>query len=83
MTKEGNMTHLSKEKGKKIAQEMYWTQRRAQGYQDGEYCQRSGQDMPECHKVGMDEYSKGFRTGYYMQNDPDSESEIKNKSAAL
>ncbi len=76
------MTHLSKERGKKIAQEMYWTHRRAQGYEDGEFYKQCGQDMPECYKFGMDEYSKGFRTGFYKQNDADSVSNIKNKSSA-
>ena len=60
------MTHLSKEKGKKIAQDMYRTQRRAKGYEDGEYYKLIGQEMPQCHQVSMDEYSKGFRAGYYM-----------------
>ena len=59
------MSDLLKRKRDKLAQEMGWTPRRTQGYVDGETYQRIGQDMPRCHKDDMDEYSKGFRTGYY------------------
>ena len=63
------MTHLSKEKGEKIAQEMFWSPQRIQGCVDGMYCQRSGHDMPGCNKGSKDDYSKGFRAGYYGRND--------------
>jgi hypothetical protein len=29
--------------------------------------QRNGTELSESYKYGMDEYSKGFRTGYYTQ----------------
>ena len=60
-----------------LAQEMGWNPRRIHGYVDGEFYQRFKQDMPGCHKVGMDEYSKGFRTGYYKRDDPLSEANIR------
>jgi hypothetical protein len=66
-TKEGNMSDSMKEKRAKIAQEIGWTPRRVQGYEDGRFYQQSGHGMPWCHEVDMDEYSKGFRTGYYAQ----------------
>jgi hypothetical protein len=53
------------EKRNELAQEMSWTLKRAQGYVDGEISQRNGTDLSESCKYGMDEYSKGFRNGYY------------------
>ena len=61
------MSDLLKEKTDELAREMGWTLLRAQGYVDGEVAQKDGQDLPECHKDNMDEYSQGFRTGYYTQ----------------
>ncbi len=61
------MSDLLKEKRDELAQQMGWTLQRAEGYVDGETAQQSGQELPGCHKVAMDEYSKGFRTGYYTQ----------------
>ncbi len=61
------MSDMLKDERDELAQEMGWTPRRAKGYVDGKTYQRSGQDMPGCHKVDMDEYSDGFRTGYYTQ----------------
>ena len=53
------------EKRDMLVEEMGWSQERAQGYVDGESCQRNGLELSAEHKAGMDEYSKGFRTGYY------------------
>lgn len=68
-TEECHMSDLSKERRNKIAQEMYWTPQRIQGWVDGMYCQRSGNDAPTCLKIGIDDYSKGFRDGYYSRDD--------------
>jgi hypothetical protein len=67
MTKGGNMKDLLTEKRNELALEMCWTLKRAQGYVDGELSQRNGTELSESYKYGMDEYSKGFRTGYYTQ----------------
>ncbi len=76
------MSDVSKEKRNKIAQEIGWTPRRIQGYVDGRFYHRSGHDMPGWHKVDMDEYSKGFRTGYYEQDDQLSAADIQKQSSA-
>jgi hypothetical protein len=81
-SKEGNMGDLAKEKRDKIAQKMGWSQRRAQGYIEGRFYRRSGQDMPECHQAGRDDYSKGFKIGYNRQNHPDSEAKIQKEPLA-
>ena len=67
MKVEGDMSDLVKEKRDELAQEMGWSLERAQGYVDGETSERTGQEIPAYHKVAMDDYSKGFRTGYYTQ----------------
>jgi len=61
------MSDLLKEKRDNLVQEMGWTLERAQGYVDGETSQLSGQELTPYQKAAMDEYSKGFRTGYYTQ----------------
>lgn len=61
------MSDLTKENRDKIAQEIGWTPRRVLGYEDGRFYQLRAQDMPKCHEVDMDEYSKGFRIGYYTK----------------
>jgi hypothetical protein len=81
-TKESEMSDLAIEKRNKIAQAMGWTSRRAAGYIEGRFYRRSGQDMPKCHQVGMDDYSKGFRIGYNRQNHPDSEANIQKEPLA-
>jgi hypothetical protein len=81
-TKESEMSDLAIEKRNKIAQAMGWTSRRAAGYIEGRFYRRSGQDMPKCHQVGIDDYSKGFRIGYNRQNYPDSEANIQKEPLA-
>ena len=75
--------HLSNEVRRNIAQDMSWPRLRAQGCDDGEFYKLSGQNMPECLLSGMDEYSKGFRAGYYKQIDSDSVANIQKDSPAL
>lgn len=70
------MKDFATEKSKQLAEEMGWTKERAEGYVDGETCGLRGLAISFHQKMGMDEYSKGFRTGYYKQtcsielNDP-------------
>ena len=66
-TKEADMSTLLIDKRDSLAQRMGWTQQRAQGYVDGETSQLNGQELPDCHRAEMNEYSKGFRTGYYTR----------------
>ena len=76
------MKDLLTEKRNELAQEMSWTLKRAQGYVDGEISQRNGTDLSESQKYGMDEYSKGFRTGYYTQACSLSVSDIRETLSA-
>jgi hypothetical protein len=63
----GEMKEISRIKRDRLAQEMGWTLERAQGYVDGEASQQCGLELSPFHRVAMDEYSKGLRTGYYTQ----------------
>ena len=61
------MTGQSLTEVEALAQEMGWSIDRARGYVDGGASQQTGEDLASTHRFGMDEYSKGFRTGYYTQ----------------
>ena len=61
------MIHSDVAKVKDFAEEMGWSMERTRGYLDGVACQQTGQVLASHHKFSMDEYSKGFRTGYYTQ----------------
>ena len=65
--KGSNMKDLLIARSKELAQEMGWTLERAKGYVDGETSHRSGLKLSAYYKVAMDDYSKGYRTGYYTQ----------------
>ena len=61
------MQVLSKEKSKVLAELHGWSLTIAEGYVDGEACRRRGKVPPPHALVGMDEYSEGFRAGYYSR----------------
>ena len=61
------MKEVLLEKSKELAQELGWSLQQAEGYVDGEAYQRSGLELPNYHKLSMDEYAQGFRTGYFKQ----------------
>jgi hypothetical protein len=65
------MQILSKEKSKVLAEQHGWSLTTAEGYVDGEACRRRGKVPPAHVLVGMDEYSEGFRAGFYSRI-PDS-----------
>ena len=59
------MKVLSTEKSKLLAEQNGWSLNHAQGFVDGETSRRLGKS-PALHAlVGIDEYSMGFRAGYF------------------
>jgi hypothetical protein len=58
---------LSREKSKVLAEQHGWSLTIAEGYVDGEAFRRRGKTPPPHALVGMDEYSEGFRAGYYAR----------------
>jgi hypothetical protein len=48
-----------------LAERNGWSMARAQGFVDGELSRRRGVPPSTYARVGIDEYSLGFRAGYY------------------
>jgi hypothetical protein len=61
------MQVLSKEKSKVLAERHGWPLTVAEGFVDGEAFRKRGRTPPPHALVGMDEYSEGFRAGYYAR----------------
>ncbi len=77
------MKALPRKDGPALAEEMGWTQERVNGYMDGERYRREKLTLSMYHRVGIDEYALGFRTGYYEQNaKPVFSESIKKASSA-
>jgi len=64
------MQVLSEEKVKVLATRNGWSRAQAEGYIDGETCRRRGTTPSTYAQIGIDEYSLGFRAGYYERKDP-------------
>ena len=61
----GNVRVLTKEKCQAVAERNGWSIERAKGFVDGETCRLRGRKPSKYALVGIDEYSLGFRAGYY------------------
>ena len=59
------MHYLTKEKTKVLAERNGWSLAHAEGYVDGEASRRRGLKPSKHAQIGIDEYSQGFRAGYY------------------
>lgn len=59
------MKVLSEEKTKVLAEKNGWSLAHAEGYIDGESFRRRGMAPSKYAQIGIDEYSLGFRAGYY------------------
>ena len=59
------MKILSKEKVKVLAEKNGWSLTHAEGYVDGETFRRRGKTPSTYVQVGIDEYTRGFRSGFY------------------
>jgi hypothetical protein len=64
----GNMKVLSKVNV--LAERNGWSIARAQGFVDGEMARRRGARPSIYARVGIDDYSLGFRAGYYERGTP-------------
>lgn len=56
-----------KETRDKICKELRCSLEFAEGYLDGKMYRRHNMEMSSKFLDGLDEYAKGFRTGYYVQ----------------
>ena len=66
------MHYLTKEKTKVLAERNGWSLAHAEGYVDGQAYRRRGVAPSKHAQVGIDEYSLGFREGYYDRKAPES-----------
>lgn len=64
------MRVLSEEKIKVLAERNGWSAAYAQGFMDGETARRRGASPSKYAQIGIDEYSLGFRAGYYERGKP-------------
>ena len=62
------MKVLASEKIKWLAARNNWSLAQSEGYIDGETCRRRGTMPSKYAQIGIDEYSLGFRAGYYERN---------------
>ena len=46
------------------------------GYADGQAARRNKQSLSAYLRVGIDDYAKGFRAGFYARSMPDGVAEI-------
>jgi hypothetical protein len=49
---------------------MGWTMDRAAGYLEGQRYRQSGLELSAYLLVGIDDYARGFRAGYFERDDP-------------
>src|SRR5438477_179418 len=53
-----------------LADQHGWSLRCAEGFIDGEIARRRAKTPPQSVNIGIDDYSRGFRAGYYGRTDP-------------
>jgi len=64
------MKVLSTEKSKVVAEQQGWSLEFSQGFVDGETCRRLANSPTRCALVGIDQYSLGFRAGFFERQTP-------------
>ena len=69
---------LLKEKSKVLAEEMGWSLDRAAGYLEGERYRTGGMEPSAYLKVGIDDFARGFRAGYYKRTEPVGAARVHN-----
>ena len=65
--REEGMDASSNEKARTIAEKMGWSLTRAEGYVEGQHYRQEGLKPTAYQKVGVDDYARGFRAGFYEQ----------------
>mgnify|MGYP001562459659 FL=1 len=64
------MNVLSREKFKVLAEKNGWSLDHAKGFVDGETSRRRGKTPSKLALIGIDEYCRGFRAGYFERRTP-------------
>ena len=66
------MQMISSERSKQLAQQKGWSLAFAEGHVDGETFRRLGKTLAPHARVGIDQYSLGFRAGYFERQSVDA-----------
>ncbi len=66
-----DMDLLFRERIKGLADRNDWSLEHAKGFVDGETSRRRGQGLSKLALVGIDEYSLGFRAGFFERGLPE------------
>jgi hypothetical protein len=74
---------LTKEKCQAVAERNGWSMERAKGFVDGETCRLRGRKPSKYALVGIDEYSLGFRAGYYDRRNGASSTSVSRATDAV
>jgi len=64
------MNLLSREQLKILAEKHGWSMARAEGYAAGATLRTRGKPPSKYELVGLDQYSVGFRAGYFVRGIP-------------
>ena len=59
------MPMVTTEKFRILAKKYGWSLAQAEGFVDGESFRRRGKRPPQRALIGIDDYSQGFRAGYF------------------
>ena len=76
------MKAVPREKFTVLAESKGWSLDHAKGYVDGEACRLRGKQPSKHVLVGIDEYSLGFRAGFYERETPNLAAEFADSPAA-
>lgn len=76
------MKAAPREKFTVLAESNGWSLDHAKGYVDGEACRLRGKQPSKHVLVGIDEYSLGFRAGFYERETPSLAAEFAHSPAA-
>ena len=76
------MNSLFREKVKVVADRKVWSLEQAKGFIDGETARRRGKAPSKLTLIGIDEYSLGFRAGYFERRQPGAVHSVKLEGSA-
>jgi hypothetical protein len=79
---EGRMKAAPREKFRVLAESKGWSLDHAKGYIDGEIFRLRGKQPSKHVLVGIDEYSLGFRAGFYERENSNLAAEFAHSTAA-
>ena len=77
------MKALSGERSRQLAELNGWSLAYAQGHVDGQTSRRLGEVLALHARVGIDQYSLGFRAGYFERQSVDARAGRSKRAAGM